>query len=624
MVDKEVELTEEDLNNPELLQELALLDGSHQTPSNPAKVNLPVKEAVKQPVIAPAQDILDRKSIADSGPQLLILEQRLKEYKQQALLSKKQGNMEYAREMMRYVKMIQQLQQNAEMGLKVDVPSPPKPIPTPAIESPAVVKQTSVSDSPAVVKQTSALVAPKQATVQKQPVTPKEVIGLQVAEIKSLPSEQAPMAIYSHLKSTLESQIQTAQTCATNYFTLGDKSTAVQFHKRKKQYQSDLETLVQMQPVFESGVIPVTFVYQSQTVDKLLINEDLQMDEWELEIVQGKNVCPKDMPSDKLQTQVVFDLGWPRQNDQSTKEAQGQTPTVGSTNPVYEHKHIVKIQRTKPFQRHLEKKKASLTLQYKTYSMFGLMASYVVFGKIQLPLDILLTKSTFHETLDIMDPKNPRKSTGGQLEVKMRLNRPINSHHIEKIQVPWLQLTFGISQPALQPESQTVQPEEVPKTEKAEVPPVKQDSPPSVKQDSPATVKKDSQTTAQQKETDVDLDTIELQFLNPDLIISNQVLEFEHQQVLQEIQQLKGKPSDDLMDKKQAYEFRMNLLVTLIQLGKLDMPGYCQQVNQSIAETKKLALLFKKHGRLDLAKKALQRVKLMTEEMQQVEEQENE
>lgn len=65
----------------------------------------------------------------------------------------------------------------------------------------------------------------------------------------------------------------------------------------------------------------------------------------------------------------------------------------------------------------------------------------------------------------------------------------------------------------------------------------------------------------------------------------------------------------------------MNMLVTSIQLGTMDMPGYLRLVKDSITKTKGIALAFKKGNRLDLAKKALVRVKMMTSEVDEVESQ---
>ena len=100
--------------------------------------------------------------------------------------------------------------------------------------------------------------------------------------------------------------------------------------------------------------------------------------------------------------------------------------------------------------------------------------------------------------------------------------------------------------------------------------------------------------------------------------MSNQVLEFEVQSVQAEIEALKRskKPvPEDLIELKAAYDMKMNLLVSLIQVGSLTMDGYLRQLKESIEETKSAALHFKRAGRLDLAKTALKRVKLMQEEI---------
>jgi hypothetical protein len=61
-----------------------------------------------------------------------------------------------------------------------------------------------------------------------------------------------------------------------------------------------------------------------------------------------------------------------------------------------------------------------------------------------------------------------------------------------------------------------------------------------------------------------------------DLIASNNVLEYELKMADQQITQhkvKKGSVPDDLMDKKQQIEIKMQLLVLQVQSGKLTMEG---------------------------------------------------
>ena len=107
-----------------------------------------------------------------------------------------------------------------------------------------------------------------------------------------------------------------------------------------------------------------------------------------------------------------------------------------------------------------------------------------------------------------------------------------------------------------------------------------------------------------------------------DSVFSNQVLEYEHKLISQEIEQLtvqRKKIPDELQDAKMAYEIKMNMLVSMVQLGTLTMPMYLEKLKMSIQNTKSLAIKFKQAGRLDEARKAMTRIKLMTQEVEEVE-----
>ena len=76
-----------------------------------------------------------------------------------------------------------------------------------------------------------------------------------------------------------------------------------------------------------------------------------------------------------------------------------------------------------------------------------------------------------------------------------------------------------------------------------------------------------------------------------------------------------AKAKEDLMDRKQALEIKMNMLVIQVQTGLLDMETYLANVQKRMEADRRLAILFKKHNRLDLAKAALARKKIMQDEV---------
>jgi hypothetical protein len=90
---------------------------------------------------------------------------------------------------------------------------------------------------------------------------------------------------------------------------------------------------------------------------------------------------------------------------------------------------------------------------------------------------------------------------------------------------------------------------------------------------------------------------------------------------MKEIQALKSSGKTvpaDLSDALLSYEIKMNLLVSLVQMGKLTPEAYVEELNNSLKDTKRLAILFKKSGNSEEAQKAMIRIKLMTKEISEI------
>ncbi|GBC25949.1 coiled-coil and C2 domain-containing protein 1B-like [Rhizophagus irregularis DAOM 181602=DAOM 197198] len=120
-----------------------------------------------------------------------------------------------------------------------------------------------------------------------------------------------------------------------------------------------------------------------------------------------------------------------------------------------------------------------------------------------------------------------------------------------------------------------------------------------------------------------DLEQAVEQLNNVDALVSNLVIQHEVEAVDAQIATLEAQHKsipDDLTDRKNALEIKQNLLVIQVQTGQLTMDKYLDQVRISIVDCKKLALVFKKANKLDEAKKALGRSKIMEGEVKEVEE----
>lgn len=103
-----------------------------------------------------------------------------------------------------------------------------------------------------------------------------------------------------------------------------------------------------------------------------------------------------------------------------------------------------------------------------------------------------------------------------------------------------------------------------------------------------------------------------------DNVFSNEVLEHEKTQVETQIQSYQSKSQpipDDLEFRRGDYQLKLDLLVMMVQTGQLTPEGYADKLKECVGVQKKLALLFKSLGKMDMAAKVLMRIKLMEKEI---------
>lgn len=98
-------------------------------------------------------------------------------------------------------------------------------------------------------------------------------------------------------------------------------------------------------------------------------------------------------------------------------------------------------------------------------------------------------------------------------------------------------------------------------------------------------------------------------------------MEHESSEISKEIQNLssqgKAVPAE-LSDQLLSYEIKMNILVSMVQMGTLTPEAYIKDLNSSLKDTKRFAIIFKKAGNSDEAQKAMIRIKLMTKEISEI------
>ncbi|KAJ3313472.1 Coiled-coil and C2 domain-containing protein 1B [Boothiomyces sp. JEL0838] len=582
----------------ELEKRIQDLQATKTAPLNTFTPTSPVKAQLETPQTPKVEEPLIAKEAVESNQEehlefidTVELEERSLEYKRAALAYKKLNDLDKAREMLAVSRSIQ----NAIATGAVDFQAPPHPeFPQ---SSPANTPTKGDAKSPQSTPITSPNIpeTPKSVLVNNTPTENDPPAQLTEAPNSSVAESEINTAtvgscdeLINHLESTLESQIQLCTRLSAQYFTASEKEKALEFHKRKKALLQDKETLLSFKKIpLNPSALPFSFSYTTLEYVIAQTHTDVALDELELNIIKGMDIIVKDVS--EVESGVSFDFGWPFTSAGTNPEGKGETAIKKGTSPGewpltvdYVFKKTIKIERTKGFQRFLERKKA---------------------------------------TFEIMDVSNPRKATGGKVEIKIRMRAPLIKADMVKNTDKWLVLSFG--------QSNTTAKETVkPPPQKAETPFVqstpKKDSKekePQEKLSVPLAETKAStsvNTSTASLNQDAENEEYIINFLNPDLIASNQVLEHEHGNILKKIAESKT-PQEDLLDLKNSYEIKMNMLVTSIQLGALDMPMYLKQVKEAIALSKQQALHFKKIGRMDLASQAMARLKLMTAEVKEVE-----
>ncbi|ORZ28397.1 hypothetical protein BCR41DRAFT_383224 [Lobosporangium transversale] len=483
---------------------------------------------------------------------------------------------------------------------------------------------------------------------------------------------------YDMLQSQLESQIKMCTTTCAYYYQTGDKQTALEFHKLNKIFKTDLASL---QSYRQHGRKAPAFHFQDVRFEvEVGFYQEIGLNELSLSIVRAWDLSHKDVQPTEIESYVSWDLGWPTENMAGSGAGKGTTPTVKRTNkPDYNYSKILGIERTRAFHRFVERRKAT----FEVWHYRGILWKGYLLGRAQVSLQPLMNHSEIHEIVPLLDPTT-RRATGGKIEIKIQLQRPLLKPEIVTKEEKWLVIDefnsggLGFPSPitatsqsrpatntsagggragaavgrsnkaavasttpvsrATSGASPTSAPE-APKQTAAAVTGAsaarssKPAAPPSKTTTPVAQALEPVKTTpvgpSAPAATGDDLEDTEAEkalneFNSVDLIVSNMVLESEVQIAQQMVHDAKAagknEAAEEYQDRLTQLEIKLKLLVLQVQMGQLTMEAYCQKVNERIVKDKKLAVELKRLGMVPEAMRALARSKIMVQEMKEVEE----
>ncbi|CEP08021.1 hypothetical protein [Parasitella parasitica] len=565
---------------------------------------LPLSEPViastpAQPSSAPQQQqptLQEAPVTADNSQQILDLLGKIislqKQYKEAALHYKELGNLAVAKQMVRTSKELLQTGIRLKNG---------------EIENPAVVRlpgEPDLSLGDGKIRQVDMVLRGPNPTSFEQ-IEAQLTYQMNVCHNLSVQLASSTRYKPKSSKTLMNSQQQDA------------------YAKAEQALSADLVSLHATKP----NIPPLHYEQVDYTYKNLL--DTIPENMMEFKIIKATSLPTLDI-SAKLEPFVAWNFGgWPPENTAQAAMNRGETPIAAGINPQYDFNVQIPISRTnRLFQRYLQRKKLTVEVYHNNYA-YGLFKRPVLLGKLVIPMERLLTKASINGTFDLLD--GSKRKTGGKIEIEVNLREPLTGEDIAKRSERWLVLdAFGstvseclslanltVGGPQRPPMSSTPAQSEVGLSNVIEQAPAI--SPVQQQQHLPPAASLPEQ---QQKQADKDmpansdLEAAEEEFNSVDNIVSNMVMEHELSLVNSK---LASKSTDlqkeDLLDRKQSLEIKMNMLVVQVQTGILDMSTYLENVQKRMEADRRLALVFKKNNRLDLAKAALTRKKIMQDEV---------
>ncbi|KAJ2176943.1 hypothetical protein GGF45_003479, partial [Coemansia sp. RSA 551] len=434
----DVEATEADMNDPDLLHELSRVIGT--------AVEQPVvskQPTIKQPVIA-KQPTIDE-------PLLRQMTARQAEFKQAALTAKRLRHMDVARDMLVQMKAVQTAAEAVGAGrpLPQGFVIPDKPVVV-SVEQPALKvtqppEPASVSQ-PTISKPAAATPKPVKATPQPvkatTPTTTHTTNAMPITH-KSIATPDLTCSIAS-LEEQLHAQATEATRLAALFLRTGDKAKALDFHRRRKQAAADAATVATLAangqappPILHSAVRWTEAAEQRRDIGagQLQIRVERVFSAGDLSATLG-SACD---------FYVQWTLPWPRD-----KASRGCTSTLryrdfdaarGDLHVAYAH-NIDMIDRrdTRPLVRWADRAKLTVEL----YKYMGLLWGSQLIGRAVMPLAALRTRTECSAVVEIEAVKGAlsrpgRPLPGGPLfvdvAVSLRLplsNQPETVEHEER------------------------------------------------------------------------------------------------------------------------------------------------------------------------------------------------
>eukprot|EP01128_Nolandella_sp_AFSM9_P006041 TRINITY_DN3039_c0_g1_i1.p1 TRINITY_DN3039_c0_g1~~TRINITY_DN3039_c0_g1_i1.p1 ORF type:complete len:977 (+),score=264.84 TRINITY_DN3039_c0_g1_i1:48-2933(+) len=221
---------------------------------------------------------------------------------------------------------------------------------------------------------------------------------------------------FDTLLNYLKKQVTSAFNSAKEYRDV-DKEIAIRYLKLKKQWLDDIKTINETRQY--PRIPPPLYFFEKTRFEREIVNNDISLHELEVTVLPGTDLLGPGTET-KLSLYTVMEFTWPDSNSPQNFTSSPVSVEGPPFNPQLTGTKRFRIERKKSLVRFLKTRKLTLSLFQKK----GFFRSDVLLGKANFKLESMLTKSTCLVKAEVVDG---RKKTGGILEVRLRLNKPIVS-----------------------------------------------------------------------------------------------------------------------------------------------------------------------------------------------------
>lgn len=313
--------------------------------------------------------------------QLNFLLERQKLFRQAALESKKNGDIQQAKEYLRMSKGFDSMIEATRCGLPIDATSIPTP---PQLEADFVI--------------------------------------IEKSDCFEETGEQSSEEVFRTIERDLEHQIEICARNKEHFLRLGDVSSASKFEKLGLNSKKDL-AVVRHKWLNNDGL--PRFHYETRLFSMVQCHTDLGDNEIEIAVERGINLPGK---PDDLDSYVRIELPLPPETPLRAK-----THTVRDTNnPIFQETFKFEFNRkSRSILRHFKRQ----ALKLEIWSKGGFLRSDTLLGVASVKLIELESKCTIHDSFDLMEG---RKACGGKIEVKVRIRDPLLAKQVEEVREKWL------------------------------------------------------------------------------------------------------------------------------------------------------------------------------------------